>query len=188
MRHAQRGLTLIELAVAMAIVAVLGVLSYQGLSQVLNGREMLHEDLERWRGITRALEIVDTDLSQCATLPVKAGTPATPAFRLLVGNHSRELNFLALGGEGLGLRRVGLHFEDGRLSWLRWDDRDGRGARREDVLLDKVRDMRWRFLFEGKDYTSWPPDSAHAQVLPDGAELQLELADAGTLTRFFALH
>ncbi|MBN8284156.1 PDZ domain-containing protein [Zoogloea sp.] len=46
---AQRGLTLIELMVALAIFAVLGVLSYRGLAEVATSRTHLEAGFERWQ-------------------------------------------------------------------------------------------------------------------------------------------
>ena len=60
----QRGLTLIELMVALAIFAVLGVLSYRALAEVSTSRTRLEEGFERWRSIGRAMQRIDADLLQ----------------------------------------------------------------------------------------------------------------------------
>ena len=66
MKHAagQRGLTLIELMVALAIFAILGVLSYRALAEVATSNSRLEENFERWRTISRTLQRIDTDLIQ----------------------------------------------------------------------------------------------------------------------------
>jgi type II secretion system protein J len=53
-------------------------------------------------------------------------------------------------------------------------------------LLDKVRDVRWRFLSGGNRVDAWPPGERRS-ALPEAVILELELADHGTLTRFIAL-
>ena len=79
MKHAagQRGLTLIELMVALAIFAILGVLSYRALAEVATSNSRLEENFERWRTISRSLQRIDTDLLQ-AVSPADQRTTDTP--------------------------------------------------------------------------------------------------------------
>ena len=76
-RHAG-GLTLIELMVALAIFAVLGVLSYRGLAEVGHSQARLEEGFERWRAISRCVQRIDTDLLQ-AVAPGAALVPGSVA-------------------------------------------------------------------------------------------------------------
>ena len=71
----QRGLTLIELMVALAIFAVLGVLSYRALAEVSTSRTRLEEGFERWRSIGRAMQRIDTDLLQLVA-PATSSSPS----------------------------------------------------------------------------------------------------------------
>ena len=52
-RRHLRGLTLIELMVALAIFAVLGVLSYRALAEAAHSSTRISESFERWRIIGR---------------------------------------------------------------------------------------------------------------------------------------
>jgi general secretion pathway protein J len=126
----QRGLTLIELMVALAIFAVLGVLSYRALAEVSTSRTRLEEGFERWRSIGRAMQRIDADLLQVVA---PAASPAArqrrPASRLLLtraASGGAELQLLRLD-EARGVRRVGYRLVDGRLDWLRWSGRDAFG-------------------------------------------------------------
>ncbi|HOY01547.1 type II secretion system minor pseudopilin GspJ [Zoogloea sp.] len=189
----QRGLTLIELMVALAIFAVLGVLSYRGLAEVATSRTHLEAGFERWRAIGRSMQRIDTDLQQVVSpaasatgLPSEGSALAAPGMILgRTASGGPELQFLRLD-DARGVRRVGFRLVDGRLEWLRWSGREALGQPSVDPLLDGVRGMRWRFLLDNVRTDAWPPADRRS-LLPDAIILELDLADVGTLTRLIAL-
>ena len=190
MNARQRGLTLIELMVALAIFAVLGVLSYRALAEVSTSRTRLEDGFERWRSVGRAMQRIDADLLQlvapAASASTTANVQASPALLLTrAASGGAELQLLRLD-DARGVRRVGYRLVDGRLEWLRWSGRDAFGEPAVEPLLDKVRDVRWRFLSGGNRVDAWPPGERRS-ALPEAVILELELADHGTLTRFIAL-
>lgn len=190
MNARQRGLTLIELMVALAIFAVLGVLSYRALAEVSTSRTRLEEGFERWRSVGRAMQRIDADLLQLVA-PAASSSPtvsaqASPALLLTrAASGGAELQFLRLD-EARGVRRVGYRLVDGRLDWLRWSGREAFGEPAIEPLLANVRGVRWRFLTGGNRVDAWPPGDRRS-ALPDAVILELELPDHGTLTRFIAL-
>ena len=194
MKHAagQRGLTLIELMVALAIFAILGVLSYRALAEVATSNSRLEENFERWRTISRTLQRIDTDLIQVVA-PARSseatpGTPQTGAAMILgraANGGGPELQLLRLD-DSRGVRRVGYRLVDGRLDWLRWSSRDAVGEPAVEPLLANVRGLRWRFLLNNNRIDAWPPGN-NAVVLPDAIILELDLPDVGTLTRMISL-
>jgi len=181
----QHGLTLIELVVALAIFAMLGVLSYKGVTQVLTGQSMVHDELERWRELSRALLRVENDLLQAASLPVAANTQSVPAMNW--DAEHEELDWLALTSAGDGSRRVAFRLREQQLLWLRWDDRNGNGKPREDILLEGVRSLRWTFFYQKKSFNSWPPEAGLTQLLPDGVQLDIDVDRIGPVSRTYAL-
>ena len=72
MTRANRGFTLIELIVAMAIVAIIGVMAFVGLSNVANQQTIAREHAERWRKIQLAMRLVAQDLAQLHPRPTRA--------------------------------------------------------------------------------------------------------------------
>jgi general secretion pathway protein J len=64
-RRAQpRGFTLVELLVAMAIVAVIGVMAFTGLTTFIRQRDLAEERTRRWQEIQLAIRTIVQDLSQ----------------------------------------------------------------------------------------------------------------------------
>ncbi|MBS0368702.1 MAG: type II secretion system minor pseudopilin GspJ [Proteobacteria bacterium] len=194
--HHQRGLTLIELMVALAIFAILGVLSYRALSEVATSRDRLEANFERWRAIGRSMQRIDTDLLQAVAPGEQRGMPggvpalsstSTPA--MILGRSANgggpEFQFLRLD-DSRGVRRVGFRLVDGRLEWLRWSGRELLGEPSVEPLLDNIRDLRWRFLYNNNRLDAWPPGDRRA-ALPDAVILELDLPDVGTITRMIAL-
>lgn len=190
MNARQRGLTLIELMVALTIFAVLGVLSYRALAEVSTSRTRLEDGFERWRSVGRAMQRIDADLLQlvapAASASTTANVQASPALLLTrAASGGAELQLLRLD-DARGVRRVGYRLVDGRLDWLRWSGRDALGDPIVEPLLGNVRNVRWRFLTGGNRVDAWPPGERR-HTLPDAVILELELPDHGTLTRFIAL-
>ena len=111
MNARQRGLTLIELMVALVIFAVLGVLSYRALAEVSTSRTRLEDGFERWRSIGRTMQRIDADLLQLVA-PATSSSPTTsaqaspPLLLTRAASGGAELQLLRLD-EARGVRRVG---------------------------------------------------------------------------------
>jgi general secretion pathway protein J len=187
-RRCSGGLTLIELLVALAIVAVLGVLSFRAVAAATAGRDRLADEFGRWRDITRLMQMLETDLLQIAARPPVAGAGAALAVTTGAGGKGIEFNFLRQDGANDRPRRVGYRLDDGHIVLERWPDGDATAAPAEDIVLDDVAGLRLAFITaDGQRVAAWPPGPAAAPSLPAAIDLQLELPDAGTLQRLIAL-
>ena len=183
-----QGLTLIELMVALAVFAVLGLLSYRALAQIGDHRERIGAELARWREIGRGMLRIETDLLQVVAPLAQPESEPPPALELRrLPDSGHELRLLVADGTRGKVARVAYRFDHGRLEWVRWPGRLAQGNPAIDPLIDKVDAVRWRFLFNGRRLDAWPPDNAQAALLPQAVELELELADAGTITRLVPL-
>ena len=67
----QRGFTLVELLVAMAIVAIIGAMALGGLNEVIKQQAVATERTERWRAIQFAMRMIVQDLSQIHPRPMR---------------------------------------------------------------------------------------------------------------------
>lgn len=185
----QRGLTLIELVVALSIFAVLGLMAQRALTEVITTQLRLEQEFGRWRALGRGLLRIETELLQL----VAPGTGGA-ALGLIQGREGEtELRLLRMDAE-LGSRRVGYLLAGERLEVLRWRGREAVGEPDRDLLLEGVRSLRWRFLRDGETHSTWPaaasPPQASTQTsaLPDAVILELDLAGVGRITRIVALH
>jgi len=183
--RASAGLTLIELMVALAVFAVLGVLSYRALSMASLSQGRLDESFRRWNGLARAMSRVETELFEIVVPKNEVSRPPSAALRLVPGADG-ELDFLRLDA-GRGVRRAGFRLRDQKLEWLLWEGREASGNPQVETLLDNVRDLRWRFIAGGQRLDAWPPESASPGGLPAAVVVEIDLPDLGSYNRVFTL-
>lgn len=203
MRRHCAGLTLIELMVALALLGVVGLLTWRATSQLVDARERIGAELSRWQAVVHACALIERELMQIAPPELADGMRQAGAARGLPaleleaatnGLHSR-LAWTAIGGEH-GFGRVEIRHTDARLEALVWPDREALGEPIRLPLLDAVEALHWRLHTGGQAHGHWPPTDdrnrkrspvALVTPLPDAVELTLELADVGPVTRIFAL-
>ena len=63
-QYRQGGFTLIEVLVALGIFMVLGVMSYRALSSIIESRDRVTQEQQRWQAITRFMQRLEIDLQQ----------------------------------------------------------------------------------------------------------------------------
>lgn len=188
MRRAEAGLTLIELMVALAVFAVLGVLSFRALSAASTSQSRLDAGFLRWNALDRSLGRVEGELLEIVVPPAGSPTRQTRALQYVRQGDgvSGELSFPRLDA-GRGVRRVGFRLRERQLEWLLWEGREAVGTPQVEVLLADVNALHWQFIDKGRRLDDWPPDAARAGSLPDGLMLEIDLPDLGTVHRIIVL-
>jgi general secretion pathway protein J len=81
MKRGAPGFTLIELLTALLILSVLGLMSYRGLSAVIDAREHVAQETAKWRAVAAFFTRLERDLKLAAPRPVRGGSKSEPAFR-----------------------------------------------------------------------------------------------------------
>lgn len=186
-----RGLTLIELLIALAVFSVLGVLSWRATEQMINGQQHIASALTDWRQLAGMMDRLELDLLHVVAPPApRAATSGSESrlrpFLLLraAASANSELQFL-VQGERHGVQRVGYRFHAGQLDWLIWPTAEADEHVARYPLLDRVQGLSWRFLTEERWLDEWP---ATAQTpRPDAVELTLVLAEGRSIVRLFVL-
>lgn len=131
------GLTLVELLVAISVLAIVAVLGWRGLDSIVRARIALTNDLEQTRGLQLAFAQLQSDcmhLANASTLPNRPAINAQPA----------QFNL------------VRMVFSDGqpsRLQVVSYQVKDGVLTRRESTAtrdLNKL-DMYWQTALNNSD-------------------------------------
>ena len=190
------GFTLIEILVAVAIVAVIGVVALGGLSQVIQQQTIARERADRWREIQFAIRIVMQDLTQIHPRPARdelgdwqpsiLASPNAPfALEVSRGGWANPTGF----PRGSVLR-VAYDWEDGTLVRYHWPvmDRAPGTLPIRTELLENVAAVEIEFLDQGGGvHFDWPPiEMAGPETLvarPRMIRFVLELEDFGRITR-----
>jgi len=185
------GLTLIELMVALIIFAILGVLSYRAVSAATDRQVQLAKDFQRWRDITRFLHMTESDILQVVVRPPAPTSSAQPSVMVVPTTDRTQsgLGLLTLDGTSGAVRRRGYWFDGGRIMLMRWPGAETGSAPLRDSVLEEVTALRVSVLgADGQKSDTWPPgETVATTALPVAIEIELELPDAGTIRRLFAL-
>jgi general secretion pathway protein J len=184
-------MTLIEMLVALAVFAVLGVMGYRAASTAMESRQRVAAELQRWRDIANLVQIVETDLSQYVERPgATAGGAAALANGIVLASAdgTSQLSFLKLDGGGGSVRRRGYRLDGQRVLQLRWPGTDAVSSPEPHAVLDRVAALRWAVIgADGRRYPDWPPREGGRTMKAAAVDLELELPDVGTIRRLVAL-
>lgn len=193
-RLSNRGFTLLELLVAVAVFAVLSALSYAGLNAVLAASEQTRLQAERLQALQLAWTIMQRDLQQYVDRPTRDQYGDTRPAIETNGPEGGVVSFTRGGWRNptnqmrSHLQRVSYGLDEDRLTRASWValDRPIEDEAQQIDLLDRVDDLAVRVLDEsGTWHEDWPPLSGQGGE-PIAAEVLLETEDWGELRRLFA--
>ncbi|QBZ82241.1 Type II secretion system protein J [Hydrogenovibrio crunogenus] len=187
----QAGFTLIELLVAMAIAAVLALLSYQAIHEVTQVKSTSDLKNERFSALQRAIWWMEQDFSQMVPRPVlDALGSKLPSY--LAGENQVELTRIATYpspyGES-GLVRVGYVLEGQTLYRLVWPvlDRAPDTQPQKWVLLEGVNHFEVRQQDQNRQWQRfWPKaeiDETPMKKQPGLVEIRLDYEGVGMIRR-----
>lgn len=196
-RRRARGFTLLEILVAMVILAVMGLMAYRGVSEARVAVSNAESHLERLRAVQRSVQLMVNDFRTLTRRPVREPIGDGQRATLLRDPNSVALVELSHGGwpNGAGtprgtVQRVVYRVEEGKLLREHWTVMDATlstpPVRRE--LLAGVERVEIRYLTSGREWIAdWPPFNNTADLgfymRPIAVELTLVLADFGEIRR-----
>ena len=197
----QSGLTLIELVVAIGLLAVMTLMTYRGFDSMLRASEQVQSESERWQAVSMLFERIGSDVGQATRRPVRAGDDsllpewlglapsANKAEAPLEDKINAQLEFTRKSPAGADEVRLGYRLRQERVELLIWRVLDRAPASSADVhpLLDGVKDLRFRYLDASGNWNDSWPAADKLQALPRALALELTLKDGTTLQRLFAL-
>lgn len=197
----QRGFTLLELLISSIIFAIMAIMAYGGLNNVIKNSEASKQSLARLQQVQQSVAIISRDFSQIIPRAIRDEYGNRQPY-VVAGNNIDQLVEFTRGGRvnparlrRSSLLRVAYQVDEDKLVRLQWPQLDraqGVEPRRTEIL-DGLEEVRLRFLNkQGKWSERWPPlnntgNAAGKQTLY-AIEIVLELEDWGKIRRLYALN
>ena len=174
----QRGFTLIELLTALLILSLLAVMSFRGLGAVLDARDQVRLETEKWRRVAVFYSRFQRDVQLSAPRPVLAAAGRLEFTRLATA-------------EGIDApRRVAYQLnQNHEIEISLWPGLDAapnaKPARY--AVLPAVAQFELRYLDSDLAWVDAWPRSERDPPLPRAVRLRLVLASGEELVRVFSL-
>ncbi|MBT8120284.1 MAG: type II secretion system minor pseudopilin GspJ [Gammaproteobacteria bacterium] len=203
LHNRQQGFTLLELLIASIIFAIMAVMAYGGLDNVLSNSKASQQALSRLQQIQQGIAIISRDFSQLVPRAVRDEYGnIQPA--LSTANNIDNLVEFTRGGRPnpanllrSTLVRVAYQFDDEelvRLQWPQLDNAPGMEANKT-TLIDDLESVSIRYLDGNAQWQEeWPPVNTGASISntistqPLAIEVILTLADWGEIRRIYTMN
>jgi len=193
----QQGFTLLELLIASIIFAVMAVMAYGGLANVMDNSEASKKALLRLKQIQQTVSVLNRDFSQIVQRSIR-DEYGNPQPFLTTENDTDNIVELTRGGRNSplvllrsSLVRIAYRFDDDKLVRLQWPqlDRSPNMEAKKSILIENVEKVSIRFLDKNKEWQEqWPPlTTPPSTELPIAIEIILQLNDWGDIRRLYAL-
>ncbi len=197
--HAQ-AFTLIEILVALVVLAIMSVAAYAGLDALIKTREITHRNETHFRQLQLAMVTLTRDLEQAVVRPIRATSGALSPAMLGGDRDVPELTFTRSGRPNplerprSSLERVAYTVDHDELVRFFYQvlDRTVEETPSRQVLLSHVSALHVRFLDHSGQWSShWPPMNAEPQAYeridPVAVEITLQTQRWGKIRRLIEL-
>jgi general secretion pathway protein J len=191
-QRAAPGFTLIELLTALLILSLLGLMSYRGLSAVIDAREHVTQETAKWRAVAAFFSRFERDLKLAAPRPVRSASKSEPAFR---GRRAANAALIELTRSGSSddaepPRRVGyaINARDEIELWL-WPALDTARELEPERhrVLSGVRQIDVQYLAADLAWIDDWSGTRPERPLPLAVRIRLVLASGEEIVRVFSL-
>lgn len=188
------GFTLIELLTALLVLSLLALLSYRSLEAVLDARDQVASETEKWRHVESFLARFERDVAMAAPRPVRGDSGPTPAWvgrRAAASGPQLELSRFASAEGADSPRRLAytLNPQHEVELWL-WPGldvaKDVQPARY--AVLRGVSTFDIEYLNGDRVWVDAWPAAVDDAAIPRAVKLRILLVSGESIMRVFALH
>ena len=191
----ERGFTLVEALVAVAILALVALLAWRATSAMADGEARLAAESARWQRLDALLARMEADMRKALPRAVRHGPQAEAAWSAVPDDAAGDTSLAftragpdAIDEPGSGGQRVGYRLRAGRIEVLYWPRLDNASATEPATyaLADGVARFRVLQLTADDRWADrWPLPGASA--IPRGVRIEIVLDDGSAIERWLAL-
>ena len=192
------GMTLLELLVAISILAIITTLAYRGIDTLIRSNDRLLQESTRWQAISLFFTRFGNDVSQPSPRPIRTSGAAAsqggasngtdvilPAWQGLAipalppddTGYAAQLEFTRKSESGRDEIRLGYRLRGTRLELLVWPAPDRAPNTRPEIytLLEGIASLHFRYLDDSLIWQeSWPPVGTLNDRRPRSVEIEIE--------------
>ncbi|MEQ1581956.1 MAG: type II secretion system minor pseudopilin GspJ, partial [Steroidobacteraceae bacterium] len=193
----QRGFTLLEILIAVAIFTIVGAMAMGGYNELSRQSATVEANMERVRAVQGAVMRLSQDFGELEPRPIRESVGDGTQGALKADGVALELVSLTRSGwtntagvQRSTLQRVTYRVQDGKLYRDHWAVLDRTLAVEPQTvqLLDKVTSVKLRFMDQSRAWReAWPGSGAAGpqaqRSRPLAVEVTLELEDWGSIVR-----
>lgn len=188
-----RGFTLVEVLVALFVMAIIAIASYSGLESVAKSRDAVTRETRKWQDLMFFFSRMSQDVALAIPRPVRDGQgltepewignpdPVAPSDGQLILTRAGSMDML---GVQVGPQRIGYRLDNNTLYAMRWtalDQPPGAKPQRYPILQG-VKDFHLRYMgSNGVWYEKWPVPGQPG--IPQAVEVKVTLAGMQPITR-----
>ena len=192
-----RGFTLLEILVAVAILAIMGVMAFRGVTEARVSVQNAGGHMDRLREVQRAMNLLTGDFRTLAPRPIRE--PIGDGFRAAVRRDPNAVTLVELSHAGWPngagtprgtVQRVSYRLEERTLIRDYWTVTDPTLANApvSRRLLTQVNRIEMRYMNAGREWvTQWPAlgsvGDTRFRARPIAVEITIVLDDYGELRR-----
>jgi len=188
------GFTLLEILIAIAIVALLALMGYRALSALSESESRLSAEATKWRTLDLFFARLEADLREAVPRPARSGAAIEPAWLAAVDAAGNDALAFSRAGPDFAIdpgsvgQRLGYRLRNGSIEVLYWPgyDRPRDGEATAYAPLSDVTQFRLSYLTATGIWVDNWPIGGDAD-LPRATRVIVTLASGEEIERWLAL-
>ena len=190
----ERGFTLLEILIAVMILAIIGIIMVRGLQTMIAAKTSIEQHEQQLESLSLAMTFLQQDIQNAQNRPILLANSTIEPAMFLASDAFQTLTFTRgsvsnpLAEQRSTLLRVAYQLNAGNLVRETWTSLDQNTQKPDSrILLQNITQLQWAFWgSDNRWYSGWP-GNASVSPLPQAIQITLQLSDGKTLQRIFMI-